>query len=162
MLELEKPDKLSKSIHSFNFLEQVLSLSSDDLIIQRLEIDWVLVLFSLQTWIKFQYQLIHNRLKVKLNCTLVWCFDCSAWSNTVNLDEPCEVFEHYSLHRHPNLLVEHFEMVCICQKVQIPWQKRLHSKNVSFQLKWQQGKLFLPSIECRQANLECRQANIAR
>ena len=67
----------------------------------------MLFLISLQTWIKFQYQLIHNRLKVKMNCTLVWCFNCSAWSNTVNLDEPCEVFEHYSLHRHPNLTVKH-------------------------------------------------------
>ena len=29
-----------------------------------------------------------------------------------------KVFGHYSLYHHPNSTVEHYEMVCICRKVQ--------------------------------------------
>ena len=31
--------------------------------------------------------------------------------------QPCKVFEHYSLHRHPNPTVKHCVMVCMCQKL---------------------------------------------
>ena len=94
--ELEKHDKLSKIIHSCitikNFLEQVLTNFIDKPHRAPARNRLKAVSFLLQSWIKFQYELIHNQIKMKINCTLVLCFNCSAWSNTAIHTSLCEVF----------------------------------------------------------------------
>ena len=138
MLELEKPDKLSKSIHSCiiikNFLEQVLT-----------------------TFFNYPHRTMARN---RLNCYFYFCcirgLNCTSWfiigwkwkytGLVLRLFSLVrEVFEHYSLHHHPNLNSRTLQDGVYTPEVhhinnwklfpfsrQIPQQKRLHSKKCQF------------------------------
>ena len=111
-LELEKSDKLSKSIHSCiiteNCLDQVLTT-----FFKCQKYTELLILILLHAWIKIQYALTHNPVKMKTNCTLVWCLNCSAWSNTAILT--ASVRFSYPIHFTTTpISQQNTVMVCMC------------------------------------------------
>ena len=93
-------------------------------IVHRPEIDWKQFLFPWLSWVnfgtsrfiicwkwKYTVQWITHQLFILVQAKCLQALNLPVIS-------PCEVFEHYSLHNHPNPTVKHCVMVCICRKVQ--------------------------------------------